>query len=105
MDVNDHLRPQFTFWLSVVWTALGAIAVYFNGGLGQVKSPISLTLATAMCGATFAFFFGAIASERVRSIVLRPEVDISTARRGLVSVALVLFVLTLACVAGFWFGL
>lgn len=99
MDLNRQLNPRFAFWSWVVWISVCVVAITLNGGLGNIRNPLSLWLATLLCASLVFFSAGTLKSSAIRRLVLRPDISIEEVRRELVLRSIIGSILFLFCVA------
>ena len=82
----------------VVWNLVCFIGVLLNGGFGKIHSvPSALVMAVA-CGGLAFIGFGSLAIPSVRSVVLLPTAELSTARPGLIFIGILGSALTLGAI-------
>jgi hypothetical protein len=82
-DFNSQLKPRVAFAGFVIWTTLLGIAIWVNGGIGSLESPIALALAALATIGSAVFLLLIVFSSRVRAFALRPGANLGAVRKDL----------------------
>lgn len=100
MKLNDQLKQSFAIWSVIAWNVLLGSAIWFNGGLGKMKNPLSLLLSALACGSAAFFAFGALVSLRIRHIVLKENTPINDVKNELLLTGSITGLLFAGCLVG-----
>ncbi len=90
------LRPKVIVIILISWNVLIGIAIAFNGGIGQIRTLPSAIAMACTCGSLAVFGFCTALMPSWQRVMLRPEADPKYAQPGLLFVALIGIILTVA---------